>query len=218
LYLLFTPQVCGARDALGVLAAVLPWIDVVQVRPKAADSGLDARSSGGPALAATSARELFDWTVRVLDVVRARPEVLVIANDRIDVARSLLEHGCAGVHLGQDDAPPRLARELLGPTAVIGVSTHSMEQVALANEEPADYLGFGPIHATATKGYARGLGAEAAWVAQQASSLPIFPIGGIDATRAGELSGLGRAAVSSAILAADDPAQAARTLRAMLEN
>jgi thiamine-phosphate pyrophosphorylase len=189
------------------------------VRPKRPDAELDPHAATRAPLANTSARELLDWTTRVLDLVRAssRPDVLVIANDRVDVARTLLERGCAGVHVGQNDTPPRTARGVLGPDALIGLSTHSMQQVALALEEPVDYLGYGPIHATRTKGYVRGLGPDSAWIAQQASPLPLFPIGGIGLAQAGDLANIGRAAISSAISSADDPAAAARTLRALLE-
>lgn len=206
LYLLFTPHLCTGRDALEVLEALLPEVDLVQVRVKA------------PGAARSEALETFAWTERVLErcarLGERAPPVLV--NDRVDVARALLERGCAGVHLGQDDAPPRVARELLGDGALIGLSTHDAGQVARALEEPLDYLGFGPVHATATKGYGGGLGSEAAWIASQASHLPLFPIGGIDARNAGELEDVGRAAVGSALLAAGDPARAARELRALL--
>jgi len=203
LYLLFTPALCGERDPLGVLSAALPHVDLVQVRIKTGD-------------APTAARELHDWTARVLALTRDSG-LPVIVNDRPDVAQSLAAHGCAGVHLGQDDCPPRIARELLGPEALIGLSTHSPAQVVRALDEPIDYLGFGPVHATATKGYAHGLGAEAAWVAHLSAHVPLFPLGGIDAMNAGELSEIGRAAVSAAILSARDPAAAARTLRELLE-
>ena len=79
-----------------------------------------------------------------------------------------------------------------------------------------NYLGFGPMFPTATKGYERGLGPETAWVADTASALPVFPIGGIDATNAAELARVGRAAVSAAILDAEDPGRAAREIRDQL--
>ncbi len=206
LYLVFTPGLVTGRDPLEVLEAALPFVDLVQVRPKSA--GLDARSD---------ARETLEWTERVLALVeRSGCESLVIVNDRVDVARTLLERGVAGVHLGADDTPPRVARELLGTDALVGLSTHTAAQVIAACDEPVDYLGFGPIHATATKGYARGLGPEAAWVASQAVSVPVFPIGGIGLAQAADLAEIGRAAVSSAILCAPDPAAAARALRESL--
>jgi len=218
LYLLFTPSACAGREPLAVLEAALPHVDLLQVRHKHPDRELDPTRPAQGLEATTSARELSEWTVRVLDLLQAYPSlgVPVIVNDRADVARALLELGCAGVHLGQDDAPPRLVRELLGAGALVGLSTHSPAQVAAALDEPVDYLGFGPVHATATKGYQRGLGAEAAWIAAQASPLPVFPIGGITCGNAGELDDVGRAAVSSAILGAPDPERAARELRALL--
>jgi thiamine-phosphate diphosphorylase len=217
LYLIFTPGLVSARDPLAVLEAALPFVDIVQVRPKAPESGLDpARPNASGAQ--TNASELFDWCVRVLERVASvqAEHVLVLANDRVDVARSLLGRGLAGVHVGQEDTPPRVARELLGPEALIGLSTHSPAQVAAAWGEPVDYLGFGPLRATATKGYERGLGAEAAWIASQASAVPVFPIGGIGLAEAADLAEVGRAAVGSAILCASDPAAAARALREVL--
>ena len=206
LMLLFTPELCPAgRDPLDVLASALPALDVVQVRVKDAELGHAA------------ARASYDWTVRVLERVAAEgSDALVLVNDRVDVAAALAARGCAGVHLGADDAPPTLARALLGPAALIGLSTHGARDVSAAAELPLDYLGFGPVHATATKGYARGLGAEAAWIAACATPLPLFPIGGIDATNAGELVEVGRAAVSTDILRAEDPARAAAEIRAAL--
>lgn len=206
LYLVFTPGLVADRDPLAVLGAALPHVDLVQVRPKAA--GLAAQSD---------ARETLEWTERVLALMESqRSEALVIVNDRVDVARTLLERGVAGVHLGAEDTPPKVARELLGSAALIGLSTHSPAQVIAALDEPVDYLGFGPIHESATKGYARGLGAEAAWLASMAASVPVFPIGGIGLAQAADLAEVGRAAVSSAILTARDPAAAARALRESL--
>lgn len=202
---LLTP---GDRDDLGVLDAVLPWIDVVQVRVKSTGT------------APTEARAAFDWTQRVLELLRGAnaEHVLVLVNDRVDVARALAPAGCDGVHLGQTDTPPAVAREVLGPDALIGLSTHDARQVVRANEEPVDYLGFGPIHATATKGYTHGLGAERAWLAKEASSLPLFAIGGIDEGNAHELDAVERVAVSAAIAESRDPAGTAQALLTMLES
>jgi thiamine-phosphate pyrophosphorylase len=211
LMLLFTPEVCAERDPLEVLEAALPWIDVIQVRPKPVRA---QPSSDAPC----AARETYDWCVRVLDRIAAahtnRP--LVLVDDRVDVAAALWSAGCAGVHVGQDDCPVAAARTLLGPDPLIGLSTHDLAQVAHAHEIAVDYLGFGPIHATATKGYARGLGAPACEAARAKSKYPLFAIGGIDRGNIGELASVGRVAVSSAILLADDPARAARELRAAL--
>ena len=204
--LIFTPELCPPEsDPLAVLEHILPALDVIQVRIK------------DPELGTTPARATCDWARRVLELcARARSETLVLVNDRVDVAAALAAEGVDGVHLGADDAPLELARALLGPEALIGLSTHGAADVAHAVELPVDYLGFGPIHATATKGYARGLGSEAAWVAARACPCPLFPIGGIDATNASELAEVGRAAVGSALLSAVDPARAARELAELL--
>lgn len=218
LYLIFTPHLCGEREPLAVLSDVLPWVDMIQVRPKAQEFGLDPLRGGPGPLALTSARELYDWCTRVLELVRnIRPGIPVIANDRVDVAAALLDDGLAGVHLGQDDSPVELARAQLGARALIGLSTHSPAQVVRAGEQDLDYLGFGPFRATGTKGYGNGLGPEACWLAQEASPWPVFAIGGIDALNAGELEKCPRAAVGSAILSAADPASAARAIRAALQ-
>lgn len=216
LYLIFTPQLVTSQDPLAVLEAALPYVDLVQVRPKERESGLDPLRAGARP-AESNARLVAEWTERVLDLVaRARSEALVIVNDRVDVARTYLERGVAGVHIGQDDSPPQVARDVLGSAALIGLSTHSAAQVVRSIDEPVDYIGFGPVCATATKGYERGLGFEAAWVAAQATLVPVFPIGGIGLAEAAELAEVGRAAVSSSILLASDPAAAARELRAAL--
>lgn len=215
--LVFSPHAAAGRDPLAALEAAAPFVDIVQVRPKSPESA--SALATGSALHRTSARELLEWTLKTLDVLRgARCEPLVIVNDRVDVARALAERGVDGVHVGQDDAPAHVARAVLGEDALIGLSTHSLAQVVAGQEAPVDYFGFGPIWATATKGYERGLGATAAWVAQHGCDRPVFPIGGVDVERAEELAECGRAAVSSAILAAADPADAARRLRAALES
>lgn len=205
LMLLYTPEACRAAAPLVVLERALPFVDVVQVRIKE------------PGLGTSPARALLETTRAVL-ALRARLAlpVLVLVNDRVDVARALAAEGCDGVHVGADDTPPALARAELGPEALLGLSTHSAADVVAAGDEPLDYLGFGPVHASRTKGYARGLGSEAAWIAAQATPLPLFPIGGIDASNADELAEIGRAAVSSAVLAAQDPARAAAELVLLL--
>lgn len=214
--LVFTPEVCGvpsdatdraAAPALERLTAALPHVDVVQVRPKAV--GEDGRT------ALTTARAAYAWTERVLDLIGGAGP-LVLVNDRVDVAAALYAAGCAGVHLGADDCPPSIARTFLGPEPLIGWSTHAAADVARADDEPVDYVGFGPIHATPTKGYDAGLGAEAAWIAAGASSRPLFAIGGIDATNVDQLAQVGRVAVGAAILATDDPGRAARELGELL--
>jgi thiamine-phosphate pyrophosphorylase len=211
--LVFTPAACAGRVPLEVLEAALPSIDVIQVRPKPIGS---ARHAPSPC----EARAAYDWTVRVLDLVRARRngEVLVTVDDRVDVAAALASAGCAGVHLGEDDCPVDVARSVLGPGMLIGFSTHTLQQVAAAEDMPVDYLGFGPVAATATKGLSAAVGTENAWIASTAAAKPVFAIGGIDASNAGELARTGRIAVAAAILGAADPGRAAAELRRLVES
>src|SRR5918911_2140458 len=73
---------------------------------------------------------------------------MLLVNDRADIALAI---GADGVHLGQDDIPPRAARSLLGDKAIIGFSTHSVEQAARAARLPVDYVAIGPVFATSSK-------------------------------------------------------------------
>jgi thiamine-phosphate pyrophosphorylase len=104
------------RDPQAVLEACLPEVDAVQVRVKA-----PGRRSGP-----SPARAVHDWTLRVLGLCHAIGDdaPLVLVNDRVDVALALARAGCAGCHVGQDDLTPRDARDLLGPDALLGLSTH----------------------------------------------------------------------------------------------
>lgn len=215
LMLLFTPELCGGMDPRARLATLLPLVDVVQIRIKPVATG--TALPGTPSAPAV-ARGSFEWAMTAVELCEALEDPpLLIVNDRVDVAMALQERGIDGVHLGQGDFPTESARQLLGPDPLIGLSTHDVAQVALAEEQGADYVGFGPVFATKTKGYERALGPEAAWVASVGSGLPLFPIGGIDPLNANSLAEVGRAAVSSALLGAEGPAAVAAQLREALE-
>lgn len=92
-------------------------------------------------------RDFYEAAREALDVARARNLKLII-NDRVDIALALKADG---VHLGQDDLPPSAARSILGADAIIGFSTHSVDQAARALNLPIDYIAIGPIFATTTK-------------------------------------------------------------------
>lgn len=118
----------------------------------------------------------------------------IIVNDRADLA---LAGGAAGVHLGQDDLPPEEARRLLGPEAVIGISTHSVEEAAAAEGRGVNYVALGPVYPTATKRTDRlGLGPGAVRAAAERLALPLVAIGGITLERAPELWRAGAASVA----------------------
>lgn len=94
-----------------------------------------------------SSGEFFAEAEAAMAVARARG-LRIMINDRVDIALMI---GAAGVHLGQEDLPPQAARKLLGPNAIIGFSTHTLEQAVEAAKMPVDYIAFGPIFPTSTK-------------------------------------------------------------------
>jgi thiamine-phosphate pyrophosphorylase len=149
----------------------------------------------------------------VCDDVTARARkagATVIVNDRVDIARL---SGADGVHVGQEDLDPASARRILGPSARIGISTHTIDQVQMAASAPVDYIAVGPIFGTSTK--ATGFEAvgldlvmRAAAVLRDAHvSRPIVAIGGITLERAPAVlrAGAASVAVISDLLATGDP-------------
>ena len=133
-------------------------------------------------------------------------QAALIVNDRVDVARL---SGAAGVHVGQDDLPPAVAREQLGPAAIVGYSTHSVSQLEAALLEPISYVAVGPVFGTTTKdtGYnAVGLDLVAA-AARLAGSIPVVAIGGVTLENARSAIDAGAAAVAviSDLVTGGDP-------------
>ncbi|MEX0973605.1 MAG: thiamine phosphate synthase [Solirubrobacterales bacterium] len=140
---------------------------------------------------------------------------LFIVNDDPWLARSC---NADGVHLGQDDADPAAARELLGPEAIIGLSTHSEQQLAASAAEPVDYVSVGPVWETPTKVGRPGVGLGLVEHAAAQAPHPFFAIGGIEPANADEVvaAGARRLGAVRAIRDAADPATAAEALRAAL--
>jgi thiamine-phosphate pyrophosphorylase len=148
---------------------------------------------------------------RVCDTYSA----LFIVNDDPYLAQSC---DADGVHLGQDDMPVDEAREILGPEAIVGLSTHSEEQLAASTEQPLDYVSVGPVWETPTKAGRPGVGLGLVEHAAANAPHPFFAIGGIDAANAADVvaAGARRLGVVRAIRDADDPAAVAEALRAAL--
>ena len=143
--------------------------------------------------------------------------VPLIVNDRVDVALAI---GADGVHLGQQDMDFESARRLMGPGALMGLSIETIEQARAAAPLDADYLGVGPVFATATKNDAAPpLGLAGMAQVRAISRHPIVAIGGIGVENARQAIQFGAdgAAVVSAICAADDPERAARELRQSID-
>ncbi len=142
-----------------------------------------------------------------------RSGVRLIINDRVDIALAV---GASGVHLGQDDIPPEAARRLLGPQAIIGYSTHNIDQAVSATKLPINYLAILPIFATTTKSdTAPVLGLDGLRAVRNAiGQFPLVAIGGITSTNAREVidAGADSVAVISALLSAADIVTATQTL------
>ena len=156
----------------------------------------------------TRARE-----VRLL-TIQAKARFLL--NDRPDLARLA---GADGVHLGQEDMLPRDARRVVGPSGLLGVSTHSREQVERAVLDGASYLGVGPVFPSGTKDFSALAGLEFVRQASETTTLPWFAIGGIDETNVDAVleAGAKRIAVSGAVVRAERPKLAAQALRRRLD-
>jgi thiamine-phosphate pyrophosphorylase len=194
--------VCDARphgeDPEPLLRAALDGgVDIVQLREK-------SHPRRAIELAALTYRRLCD-TYSALFIVNDDPELAAAC-------------GADGVHVGQEDTPPWEAREMLGPDAIIGLSTHSREQIAAAAEAPVDYISVGPVWETPTKEGRAGVGLELVSHAAEAAPHPFFAIGGIDPSNASQVveAGARRLGIVRAVRDSEAPATAARELRQAL--
>ncbi len=195
LYVVITEAFCAGRSSLGVLDGVLAaGVTLVQFREKDWDDDATLER----------ARAFRDRTERA--------GALLIIDDHVDIA---LKVGADGVHLGQDDLPVAIARRL-APELIVGASTHNLDEALQAQSDGADYVNIGPIFATQTKetGF-DPLGPEALEAIAPRLSIPWTTMGGIKPHNIGELVSRGarRAAVVTAVTAADDVEAAARDLR-----
>jgi thiamine-phosphate pyrophosphorylase len=193
LYVLLSAAACRASLGWTIAEAAAGGADVIQLREKTlSDRELLAR-----------ARDVRRWT--------RKAGVLFIVNDRPDIAR-LAE--ADGIHLGQDDLPVRDARRVLGPNALIGVSTHTIDQVRQAVRDAASYIGVGPTFASTTKDFGELAGLDFVRAATAETSLPAFVLGGVTVQNVGEVVSAGgrRVAVSAAVAQAADPRAAASAL------
>lgn len=188
-------------------AALAGGVDLIQLR----DKGSPGEQRFGP----LEARQELEALEVLADAAR-RHGALVAVNDRADIA---LAAGADVLHLGQDDLPLAIARDIVGATPVIGRSTHDVEQVAAALAEEVDYFCVGPCWPTPTKPGRPAPGLDLVrHTARRGSDKPWFAIGGIDADRLPQVlaAGARRIVVVRAITAAEDPRAAAAQLKAAL--
>jgi len=196
LYLVTDSALCGARRLEDVVeAAVKGGCTIVQLREKHLKTAA------------------FIARARILKEVLSPYHVPLIINDRVDVA---LAAEADGVHLGQSDMSPLDARKLLGEKAIIGLSIEHLDEIALANTMPVDYVALSPLFATATKtDTVSPLGLDGGRTGVERSVKPVIAIGGINhqTVAAAMATGLKGVAVVSDIMASPDPEQAARELK-----
>src|SRR2546427_3579168 len=129
------------------------------------------------------AREFLDQVERVLAL--APPDVRIVVNDRVDVARIA---GAGGVHLGQADLPPAAARKILGLDCIVGFSTHNLSQALAADKFPIDYIAVGPIFPTSTKQNPDPVvGLHGLTTIAKAVQKPIVAVGGITLEKAAQV-------------------------------
>ena len=196
LYLIADAEYASGRDLVPLIEeAVKGGVTVVQVRGK----GLPFD-------------DFLELARRLKTVLKPRRVPLLI-NDRVDIA---LASGAAGVHLGQEDMPPALARKMLARNTVIGNSVNTPEEAREAERQGANYVGLGPVFATATKATDLPVvGPEGIRAVRDKISIPIVAIGGITPRNAGAVreAGADGIAVVSSILGAQDARKAARELK-----
>ncbi|MFO7708335.1 MAG: thiamine phosphate synthase [Desulfobacterales bacterium] len=195
LYLVTDRGLSGRRPTLEIVrAAVAGGVSCVQLREKAC-----------------STAEFIAEAAAVGDFLKPRGVPLII-NDRLDVAMAV---GADGVHLGQKDMPLAMARAIVGRRMLIGISAESAQDAVAAARGGADYVSASPIFATPTKtDTAPALGLEGLQAIRRRVALPLVAIGGLHRGNAGEAIRMGAdgVAVVSAIVGAEDPAQAAREI------
>jgi thiamine-phosphate pyrophosphorylase len=201
LYFVTDHNLTGGRPQADVIAAALEGgIRLVQYRDK------DLPDSG------------FEREARAALELCRRHGARLLINDRVHIALAL---GADGVHLGQEDMPPAEARRLLGPKAIIGLSTHDRKEVLAAEEQPVDYINIGPMYPTATKEHSRygTLGPERVLELARLSRHRFTTMGGIKRQhlRALFAGGIKTVAMVTEISLAPDPAARVRELMAEIE-
>jgi thiamine-phosphate pyrophosphorylase len=198
-YLVTDSRLCAQRGLVDtVRAAVAGGASVVQLRDKEAPD-----------------EDLIEQG-RALKAALAGTGVPLIINDRLRVAAAI---GAEGVHVGQADASIDAVRELLGPTAIVGLSIQTIAQARALAHLPIDYVGIGPVFATATKtDHAAPLGCDGLAAVRAATDLPAVAIGGLQPHHAACVlnAGCDGLAVVSAVCGQPDPEAAAAALTAAI--
>ena len=185
LYLVLDARVQSYAEMMKVLRqAVRAGVQVIQMRDK--DS---------------SAKDILKFTQQALQYIHGR--IPFIVNDRLDIAKAV---GAQGVHLGQEDLPVAVARKIVGLKMIIGASCQTLAQAKKAQEDGADYIGFGSVFKTLTKPERAAMNLDLLARVVRDIRIPVFAIGGINGENAAQLRALGvnRVAVTRSISLADN--------------
>lgn len=158
-----------------------------------------------------STKEFYDLALKVKEIT-SRYGVPLLINDRIDIALAV---GSEGVHIGQDDMPADIAREIIGEDKILGVSASTVEEAKKAEIDSADYIGSGAVFPTSTKDDADSVSKEELKAIVDSIDIPVVAIGGITIENAHTLkaSGIAGFSVVSAIMSAEDPKEASKKLK-----
>ena len=158
-----------------------------------------------------STKEFYDLALKVKEIT-SRYDVPLLINDRIDIALAV---DSEGVHIGQDDMPADIAREIIGEDKILGVSASTVEEAKKAEIDSADYIGSGAVFPTATKDDADSVSEEELKEIVDSIDIPVVAIGGITIENAHTLkaSGIAGFSVVSAIMSAEDPKEASEKLK-----
>jgi thiamine-phosphate pyrophosphorylase len=195
LYLVTDQKLCLGRELIEVvMEAVAGGVSIVQIREKDSDT-----------------RDFFQLAMAMKKQLE-KTNVPLIINDRVDVAIAV---DADGVHVGQTDLPCAVAREMIGPEKILGVSINTFEQIDEVHKLNINYLSLSPVFPTPTKpDTTPAFGIEGLKKARQMTSRPLMTIGGINKTNLKDIvdAGMDGVAVVSAICSAPSPAIAAREL------
>ena len=191
-----------------------PIVDVAALGSRTVADAVSALARGGARVVQLRAKDVDDGRLLALAkeglATAHAAGALFIVNDRPDVARIA---GADGVHVGQDDLDPSDARAVVGPDAIVGVSTHDLRQLAGAADGPVDYVAFGPIFPTRSKAAADPVvGLDLLRRARASTDRTLVAIGGITRAHAADVAAAGAdgLAVISDLLSAPDLESAAR--------
>lgn len=199
LYLITDRRGCGGRYLVSVVAEALKGgVKAVQLREKD-----------------LSSRELYELA-REMREITSHYNALLFINDRIDIAMAV---AADGVHMGHGSIPIQGARKLLGVEKLIGVSCHGRESAVAAQEKGADFITYGPVFHTPSKAkYGHPVGIESLREVTPLLRIPVFALGGITSRNTRQVLDAGANGISliSAVMAAENPREEAKTLLALL--